>query len=84
MYGFGSAECFILFDAYSGYHQIKLTKSASLKTACYDPQGQKDRFVVLPFGPNNATTAYVAMAHDLQEIWRDMAVKKGLNIGENE
>ena len=38
----------------------------------------------MPFGPKNAPTAYVAMAHDLQEIWRDMAIKEGLDIGENE
>ena len=84
MYGFGTATCFILFDAYSGYHQIKLTKEASLKTAFYAPQGRKYRFVVIPFGPKKSPVAYVAMAHDLQEIWRDLAIKEGIGVDENE
>ena len=32
MYGFGSATYFILFDAYSGYHQVRLSKESIEKT----------------------------------------------------
>ena len=84
MHGFGLAIFFILFDAFSGYHQIRLTEAASLKTVFYAPGGRKYRFVVMPFGPKKASVAYVAMAHDLQEIWRDLAIKEGVRIGEDE
>ena len=36
------------------------------------------------FGPKNSPTAYKAMAHNLQDIWRDMEAKQGLDMGENE
>jgi hypothetical protein len=35
MFGFGAAQYFILFDAYAGYHQIRLSPASQLKTAFY-------------------------------------------------
>jgi hypothetical protein len=61
MYGFGEAMFFILLDAQSGYHQMKLSEASMLKTAFFAPQ------------------AFVAMMHDLKEMWMAMAKVHGID-----
>eukprot|EP00957_Ditylum_brightwellii_P054671 4142186-Ditylum_brightwellii.AAC.1 len=39
MYGFGKARYFVLMDAFSGYHQIRLSPMSIPKTAFYAPRG---------------------------------------------
>eukprot|EP00957_Ditylum_brightwellii_P110077 8395822-Ditylum_brightwellii.AAC.2 len=41
MYGFGKARLFILMDAFSGYHQIRLSPMSIPKTAFYASRGRK-------------------------------------------
>jgi hypothetical protein len=77
MYGFGDAMYFILLDAYSGYHQVSLSESSTLKTAFFALHGCKYCWVVMPFGLRNCPVV------DLQELWKLMAQEHGINIGNN-
>jgi hypothetical protein len=81
MYGFGEATFFILLDAYSGYHQVKLSEASTIKTAFFAPHGRKYCWVVMPFGLRNCPVVFIAMMHDLQELWIEMARKEGIDIG---
>jgi hypothetical protein len=80
MYGFGEATFFILLDAYSGYHQVKLSEGSAIKTAFFAPHGRKHCWVVMPFGLHNCPVVFIAMMHDLQELWIEMARKEGIDI----
>ena len=48
---------FILFDAYSGYHQIKMKGSDQLATSFITPFGMYC-YVTMPFGLKNAGATY--------------------------
>ena len=49
----GKASFRILMDAFSGYHQIKMSHQASLRSAFAGPGGRKYRYLVMPFGVVN-------------------------------
>jgi hypothetical protein len=80
MYGFESAVFFILLDAYSGYHQVPLLLASSAKTSFYAPQGRKYCWVVMPFGLRNCPVVFIAMMHNLRELWVTMARQEGIDI----
>ena len=78
MYGFGEAAFFILIDAHSGYHQIKLSPITRSKTAFFAPHGRKYVYVVMPFGLRNAPAVFVAIMHDLKALWTAMSSEEGV------
>jgi hypothetical protein len=80
LFGFGEAQFFILFDASSGYHQVRLSESSMMKTAFFVPHGGKYCWVVMPFGLKNCPPVFVAMMHDLKELWTELAEKEGINL----
>ena len=84
MYGFGDAEFYILLDAFSGYHQVKLSPASQAKTAFYAPHGRKYIWLVMPFGLRNCPTLFIAMMHDLKEIWTEMFKVKGITPSQHE
>jgi hypothetical protein len=84
MYGFGDATCFVLMDAFSGYHQVKLSPASAIKTAFYAPHGRKYIYLVMPFGIRNAPTLFLAMMHDLKEFWTAKCAEYGIVPSENE
>jgi hypothetical protein len=73
MYGFAKATFFIVLDALAGYHQEQLSESSMMKTDFFAPHGRKYCWVVMPFGLKDALPVYVAMMHDLKELWTEMA-----------
>ena len=77
MYGFGEATFFILLEALSGYHQMMLSEASMLKTALFAPHGQYC-WSVMPFGLMNTPPAFIAMMHDLKEIWTAIAKAHGI------
>ena len=79
---FGSAKYFILIDAYSGYHQIKMALCSIDKTAFSGPQGRKYKWVVLPFGLRNGPAVFTAMMYDLKRIW-DEIISKKIDLSKN-
>jgi hypothetical protein len=78
MYGFGAATFFILLDAFSGYHQIRLSKASIEKTAFFAPQGRKYVWVVMPFGLRNCPVIFLSMMHDLRELWTQLCEEAGV------
>jgi hypothetical protein len=78
MFGFGLATHYILLDAFSGYHQIKLSEASAIKTAFYAPHGRKYMWVVMPFGLRNCPSVFIAMMHDLKELWTSECEKEGI------
>jgi hypothetical protein len=78
MFGFGQATHYILLDAYSGYHQIRLSPASAIKTAFYAPHGRKYMWVVMPFGLRNCPSVFIAMMHDLKQLWTSECEKAGI------
>ena len=83
MYGFGTAQYFILLDAYLGYHQVRLTPESMAKTAFHAPNGRKYCWTVMPFGLKNCPPVYISMMHDLKDLWTEMATAEGLDMSRN-
>ena len=79
---FGRARFFILLDAYSGYHQIKMASCSVDKTAFSGPHGRKYKWLVMPFGLRNSPAVFICMMHDLKQIW-DKILSEKMDIGEN-
>ena len=57
-HGFGDSTVFFLFDAFTGYHQMKMELESSKKTAFAAPYGRKYRYTIMPFGLVNAPTCW--------------------------
>jgi hypothetical protein len=77
VYGFESAVFFILLDAHSGYHRVPLSLASSAKTSFYAPHGHKYCWVIMPFGLRDCPVVFIAMMHNLQELWVTMARREG-------
>jgi hypothetical protein len=84
MYGFGEAMFFILLDAFSGYHQIRLSLLSMAKTAFFAPRGRKYCFAVMPFGLRNCPVIFLSMMHDLRDLWTQLCKEYGVNPGDDE
>jgi hypothetical protein len=84
MYGFGDAIYFILLDALSGYHQIRLSAASIQKTAFFAPRGRKYGWVVMPFGLRNCPVIFISMMHDLRELWTQLCEQGGVAPSDNE
>jgi hypothetical protein len=79
MYGFGDATYFILLNAFSGYHQIRL-----LAAAFFAPRGRKYVWAVMPFGLCNCPIIFLSMMHDLHELWTQLCEQEGVAPWDNE
>eukprot|EP00978_Attheya_sp_CCMP212_P028534 scaffold98746_cov61-Attheya_sp.AAC.5 len=78
MYGFGAAKFFILLDAYSGYHQVRLSPVSSIKTAFYSPHGRKYCWLVIC-----CPIVFIAMMHHMKEKW-ELCALSGIDTSINE
>jgi hypothetical protein len=59
---------------------VPLSSASSAKTSFYAPHGRKYCWVVMPFGLRNCPVVFIAMMHDLQELWVTMARQDGIDI----
>lgn len=82
MIGIGKAKFRISMDAFSGYHQIEMEHSSSLKTAFSGPHGRKYRYKVMPFGLVNGPVIFIIMVYDLKNHWDTLAQSWNVNINE--
>jgi hypothetical protein len=80
VYRFEGVVSFILLDAYSDYYQVPLLSASSARTSFYAPHGRKYCWVVMPFGLRNCPVVFIAMMHDLQELWVAMARQQGIDV----
>jgi hypothetical protein len=70
-----------LLDAYSaGYHQVPLSGASAPKTAFFGPHGRKYNWVVMPFGLRNFPVVFIAMMHNLKELWTTMCEAKNIDM----
>lgn len=66
--GDGSGKIyFISLDAAQGYHQIKVRHADKHKLAFFAPDNKKYTYKVMPFGPRNAPTYYIAITRIIQD-----------------
>ena len=79
LYGLGAAIFYVLWDAFSGYHQVKLSRWSMPKTAFFAPHGRKYMYIVMPFGLKNAPAIFTAMMYDLRAEWTQLCQEKGIS-----
>jgi hypothetical protein len=60
---------FISLDFRQGFHQIAIRHSDQEKTAFFTPDGDKESFTFMPFGPTNGPVTCTAMMFELRQEW---------------
>ena len=81
---FGDCVLYWLFDAPSGYEQLRVAKnSQDYKLAFAGPDATKWTFNVMPFGPVNGPSTFIMFMHDLASTWKDLAASCGLTVDDN-
>jgi hypothetical protein len=60
---------FVSLDCRQGFHQISIRHSDQEKNAFFTPDGDKECFTVVPFGPTNGPATYTAMMFELRLEW---------------
>jgi hypothetical protein len=69
-----------MWDAPQGYHQICIAKESQEKLAFAGPNATKWTYNVMPFGPVNGPSTFVAFIHDMDGTWKDVAHSLGIVI----
>ncbi len=80
---FGNGRYMWLWDAPSGYHQIGVSPCSRPKLAFAGPNATKWTYNVMPFGPVNGPTTFIAFIHDLDSTWKDLACSLGVTINDD-
>ena len=80
---FGGGLWMWLFDAPMGYHQIGVVKDSQMKLAFAGPDATKWTYNVMPFGPVNGPSTFIAFIHDVDSTWKDLARSCGLTMDED-
>jgi hypothetical protein len=80
---FGTALWFWMWDLPQGYHQIRVAKDSQEKLAFAGPNATKWTYNVMPFGPVNGPSTFIAFIHDMNSTWQEIACSLGLNINED-
>ena len=70
-----------LYNTPMGYHQKSATKATQEKLAFQRSDAIKWTYNVMPFGPMNGPATFIAMIHDLESVWKEIAMMEGLTIG---
>jgi hypothetical protein len=80
---FRIAQWFWMWDAPQGYHQICIAKESQEKLAFAGPNATKWTYNVMPFGPVNGPSTFIAFIHDMDGTWKELARSLGLTINKN-
>jgi hypothetical protein len=70
-----------LHNAPMGYHQISALKATQENLAFQGSDAIKWTYNGMPFGPTNGLATFIAMTHDLNSVWKEIAMMEGLTIG---
>ena len=62
-----------MWDAPQGYQQIGVERESQEKLAFAGPDATKWTYNVMPFGPVNRPTTFIAFIHDVNSTWKDLA-----------
>jgi hypothetical protein len=60
---------FISLNCRQGFHHISIRYADQEKTAVFTPDGDKECFTMMPFGPMNVPATYIAMMFELKGEW---------------
>ena len=71
-----------MYDAPMGYHQLAVAKSSQEKLAFQGVDAIKWTYNVMPFGPTNGPATFVTFIHDIDSVWKALAVSLGVPIGD--
>ena len=80
---FGDGVLYWLFDAPSGYHQMRVSTKSQVKLAFAGPDATKWTYNVMPFGPVNGPATFIMFMHALASTWKALAIKRGLTIDDD-
>jgi len=80
---FGTANWFWMWDAPQGYHQIRVAKESQEKLAFAGPNATKWTYNVMPFGPVNSPSTFIAFIHDMDRTWKNVACSLGFVINKD-
>ncbi len=69
-----------LFDAPMGYHQIRITLKSQMKLAFAGPDATKWTYTIMPFGPVNGLSTFIAFIHDVDSTRKNLARSCRLTI----
>ncbi len=72
-----------MWDAPQGYHQIGVEEASQVKLAFSGPDATKWTYNVMPFGPINSPTTFIAFIHNFDSTWKSLATLHGVVIDEN-
>ena len=72
-----------IFDAVMGYHQLAVDLSSQEKLAFQGTDAIKWTYNVMPFGPTNGPATFISFIHDLDSVWKRLAVQMGLIIDDD-
>ena len=72
-----------MWDAPQGYHQIGVERESQEKLAFAGPDAMKWTYNVMPFGPVNGPATFIALIHDVDSTWKDLARSLGITINED-
>ena len=64
-------------------HQISVAPSLQAKLTFAGPDATKWTYNVMPFGPINGPTTFIAFIHDVDATWKDLTRSCGLTIDED-
>ena len=70
-----------IFDAPMGYHQLTVAASSQEKLTFQGVDAIKWTYTVMPFGPTNGPATFVNVIHDMDSVWKVLAISSGVPIG---
>ncbi len=77
---FGGGLWMWLFNPPMGYQQICIALESQMKLAFEGPDTTKWTYNVMPFGPINGPSTFIAFIHNVDSTWKDLAHLCGLSI----
>ena len=66
-----------------GYHQISVAPDLQPQLAFAGPDATKWAYNVMPFGPVNGPSTFIAIIHDIDSTWKDLVRSLGLTINKD-
>ena len=79
---FSMGQFIWMFDAPMGYHQLTVAESSQEKLTFQGVDAIKWTYTVMPFGPINGPATFVNFIHDIDSVWKALAISMDVPIGD--